>query len=467
MSNAQDFGLCLTNESNVSQHFHKHLTLTSKFSFVGPETIDRALIGCTARENPRTSCVEFTRHPSNGQNAPKKSIQSSTHDEQFTTTLESELVTVSTKNIAWTAHKAPSPPREPESASKESIIYRIHPARESKQLIYQLGTASPTLAVEAATLVAPYVAGIDVNAGCPKPFSTSGGMGAALLSTPDLLCDILRSLVKEVGEKFEIGISVKIRLLSTEPETRALVSQLVQTGITGLTIHCRTRSMRKTEKAIREQLRMVGEVCREAGVACIMNGDVENRAQAEQLMSDFGVDGAMIATAAEKNSSVFRHATQGGTAPWREVVQAYVEAAMDVENRWGNTKFLLAQLIPGKEQNKLGLAQCKNHEDICRKLGYDERLIEKAKSLDTLLGLTNRLTKSEQKAVKKAAEVEKQQKQKQMQQASKQHIQKRPGNDRDPTDDLARKEKRQKQGVKNGNFHTDLHHDIVAPAMSV
>lgn len=31
------------------------------------------------------------------------------------------------------------------------------------------------------------VAGIDVNCGCPKKFSISGGMGAALLSNPDKL----------------------------------------------------------------------------------------------------------------------------------------------------------------------------------------------------------------------------------------------------------------------------------------
>lgn len=34
------------------------------------------------------------------------------------------------------------------------------------------------------------VAAIDVNMGCPKPFSLSGGMGAALLSKPELISDV-------------------------------------------------------------------------------------------------------------------------------------------------------------------------------------------------------------------------------------------------------------------------------------
>ncbi|KAK3061327.1 tRNA-dihydrouridine synthase 2, partial [Teratosphaeriaceae sp. CCFEE 6253] len=130
---------------------------------------------------------------------------------------------------------------------RESVIYRLHPEREGKHLIYQIGTSNPKTAVQAAKLIAPDVAGIDVNAGCPKPFSTSGGMGAALLKTPDILCSILEALVREVGLPNEIGISVKIRILQTAEETETLVRRPCATGITGLTVHCRTTPMRPRE----------------------------------------------------------------------------------------------------------------------------------------------------------------------------------------------------------------------------
>ncbi|KAB8611419.1 hypothetical protein FH972_025924 [Carpinus fangiana] len=319
----------------------------------GPETIDRAIIGATLRQNPRANTLEWIRYPNKGQKDPS-------HNE----------------------------------TDRASVIFRIAPEQEKSKLIYQVGTASPELAVQAALQVAPYVAGVDVNSGCPKPFSTSGGMGAALLSTPDLLCEILERLVKEIGEKYEIGISVKIRLLKTEAETRTLVERLVKTGITGLTIHCRTRSMRKTEKAIRDQLCMVAEVCREAGVACVMNGDVDDRAHAEQLMREYGVDGAMIATAAEKNPSVFREQGLGGPAPWEEVLFEYMRAAIKVENRWGNTKFLLAQMLPGKIQTTKNLSKMKNYEHVCRTFELDD-LLEDAIRVDALLNLTNHETKGE------------------------------------------------------------------------
>ncbi|KAF2674680.1 FMN-linked oxidoreductase [Microthyrium microscopicum] len=322
----------------------------------GPETIDRSLIGAVRRHCPRTNTIIYTRIPSHGQQAP--------------------------------------PPE-----SRESIIYRLHPERESKQLIFQLGTASPELAVQAATFVAPDVAGIDVNSGCPKPFSTLGGMGAALLKDPDRLVSILEALVEQVGKKFEIGISVKIRLLETPELTHALVSRLVRTGITGLTIHCRTTPMRPAERALREQLRMIANTCHEAGVACLMNGDVESRDQALQLMEEFGVDGAMIATSAEKNPSVFRGDADGGLVGWKEVVRDYMTEAVAVDNKWGNTKFMLAQLANSKDPVYRDALKAKSYSDMIKTLGYDD-LLEKAADIDENVRLSAESKQAEIRARK-------------------------------------------------------------------
>ncbi|KAL8762687.1 MAG: hypothetical protein Q9184_001341 [Pyrenodesmia sp. 2 TL-2023] len=310
----------------------------------GPETIDKSMIGTTKRINPVTSTIDYSRVSSNGG-------------------------------------------RNPSVPLKENNIYRLHPTREHGRLIFQIGTSSPSTAVEAARLVAPHVAGIDVNAGCPKSFSTSGGMGAALLQTPDHLASILSALVMEVGDVFKIGISVKIRLLETPEETEALVRKLCATGITGLTVHCRTTPMRPRERAIRDQLRMIAGICRAEGVACVMNGDVKNRNEALQLMQEFGVDGAMIATAAEANPSSFRSNEAGGLLPWREVVQEYMKIALDVDNKWGNTKFTLGQLIPGKAEVYRNVMGCKCYTQICEALEL-HALLDQAKDVDRRLDLS-------------------------------------------------------------------------------
>ncbi|KAG9575766.1 FMN-linked oxidoreductase, partial [Aureobasidium melanogenum] len=323
----------------------------------GPETIDKALIGTTRRVNTVTNTIDFTRLSSNGSKNPDLN-----------------------------------------PSQRESIIYRLYPSREGRQLIHQIGTSDPERAVAAAKLIAGDVAGIDVNAGCPKPFSTLGGMGAALLKTPDKLVAILEALVKEVGEPFEIGISVKIRLLENPEDTAALVRRLVATGITGLTLHCRTTPMRPRESAIRDQLRMVGEICHEAGVACLMNGDVTSRDEALKLAEEYGVDGAMIATAAETNPSCFRAEKDGGIAPWDQVVKEYVKIAMDVENRWGNTKYLLGQMIPGKAKEYRPMNQAKSYTDLVDIMGYEDFRTQ-AREVDEKLEISfgKKETRSERK----------------------------------------------------------------------
>lgn len=265
-----------------------------------------------------------------------------------------------------------------------------------------MGTADPDRAVEAARIIAADVAGIDVNAGCPKPFSTSGGMGAALLRTPDKLVAILEALVKEITPKYDIGISVKIRILETAAETEALVRRLVATGITGLTVHCRTTPMRPRERAIRGQLRMVADVCHEAGVACLMNGDVESKDDGLRLAAEFGADGAMIATSAETNPSCFRTQADGGLLPWREVVAEYVDTAMAVNNKFGNTKYLLAQMVPGKEAAHKAVTKARSYADVCEGLNLPH-LLERARVLDELRGLGQPTERQKQAALRKAS----------------------------------------------------------------
>lgn len=311
----------------------------------GPETIDRALIGASRRVNPRNGNIEFTRFPSNGGRTTK--------------------------------------------STKESIIYRIDPVREKGKLIFQIGTASPELAVEAAKTIAGDVTGIDVNSGCPKPFSTCGGMGAALLRTPDRLVSILEALVREVGNPFQIGISVKIRILESPEETKELVSRLVRTGITGLTVHCRTTPMRPRERAIRDQLRMIADICHEAGVACLMNGDVTSRDEGLALMKEYNVDGAMIATSAEANPSCFRSEAEGGLLPWRDVAHAYLQACLETENRYGNAKYLLNILVPGRNKEFEHSRSSKSYYDWCHSLQFGD-LIPDAIRVDELMNLAHK-----------------------------------------------------------------------------
>src|SRR5258708_28061319 len=120
-------------------------------------------------------------------------------------------------------------------------MFTCHPI-EKPYLIFQVGSADPNLAVQAARVVIDDVSGIELNCGCPKPFSTHAGMGAALLTNPDLLCTILSALRRELPPR--ISVSAKIRLLPTQEDTLSLVKKIVNTGINSLTTHSPTLTIR-------------------------------------------------------------------------------------------------------------------------------------------------------------------------------------------------------------------------------
>ncbi|EMR11381.1 hypothetical protein PNEG_00406 [Pneumocystis murina B123] len=243
---------------------------------------------------------------------------------------------------------------------------------EKSKLIFQLGSADPELAVKAARLIAQDVAAVDLNCGCPKHFSVHSGMGAALLKNVDRLESILIALVKNIGIPYNIGISAKIRILEDIKETEALVRRICETGIIGLTVHCRTISMRNKEKAIRDQLKMISKICREKGVACIANGDIIDRKNGLEVIKEWDIDGAMIARAAKKNPSCFR---MEGLLSQIEVAQEWLRMAIQTGNSFSNTKFCILQILDDKSISRKTVFQpfqnAKSFFEMVKILGID------------------------------------------------------------------------------------------------
>lgn len=315
-----------------------------------PEIVDKKMLECTREWNEKTKTVDFTVSQQGKGNAQKK-----------------------------------------------AIIFRTSAAEKDK-IIFQVGSANPEIAVAACKMVAKDVAGIDLNCGCPKHFSIHSGMGAALLKTPDKLVAILEALVKEVGKPFGVSISVKIRLLETEEKTLELVDRLAQTGVKNLTIHCRTTPMRPREPVIRDTLAKIAEVCHKHGITCLVNGDVEGRHELAGLQEKYGVDGAMIARAAEANASCFR---AEGLLPWQQVTKEYLDICREYDNFYQNTKYCLTRMIPGKSPCYKKVATLKDNESLEKYINeqYDEMLKEKAEE-ETKKSEEQVLKEEDEKAIK-------------------------------------------------------------------
>ncbi|KXN85685.1 tRNA-dihydrouridine(20) synthase [NAD(P)+] [Leucoagaricus sp. SymC.cos] len=253
-------------------------------------------------------------------------------------------------------------------------IFTTHPI-EKPYLIYQIGSADPDLAVQAAKTVMQDVSGIDLNCGCPKPFSTHAGMGAALLTNPDLLCSILVALRKAMPP--EITVSAKIRLLPSQEDTLKLVERICSTGISALTVHCRTRNMRDRDRAMIERLRDLVEFVEGLGkgIAVVENGDCLGWEDAKRVREVTGAHSVMIARAAEANPTCFSDTPLVDLD--KTLVPSYFRLAKHFDHNWGLTKFCVAQFkgervtVKKQEATKLRqlLSQSKRFDAIKEVVG--------------------------------------------------------------------------------------------------
>lgn len=208
-------------------------------------------------------------------------------------------------------------------------------------------------------------------------------MGAALLSTPDLLLSILRQLINDLP----LPVSCKIRILQTRPETQLLAAQILRTGIRNLSVHARTRDMRPREAAIWERVRAVVELGKQRGVNVILNGDGEGFENWAAMREATGATSAMLGRSAERNPSVFAEEMVDAAA---EIVPLLLYIGEWSDNGWGNTKFLLTQFKPSAAPvGKLNKQQRKEFSAVIARAKSAEEVAEGVKSAGIEIDLAN------------------------------------------------------------------------------
>uniref|UniRef100_A0A8C9XZH6 Dihydrouridine synthase 2 n=1 Tax=Sander lucioperca TaxID=283035 RepID=A0A8C9XZH6_SANLU len=232
-------------------------------------------------------------------------------------------------------------------APDERVMFRTC-EREKYRVIFQMGTADPDRALTVARLVEKDVAAIDVNMGCPKEYSTKGGMGAALLSDPDKIEAILKKLVTGVS----IPVTCKIRILPSLEETLALVRRIEKTGVAAVAVHGRLKDERPRHPLHCDYIQAVA---RAVSIPVIANGGsldlVKTNADIEEFRRATGASSVMLARAAMWNASVF---SDQGPFPLERVMEDYLKYAIRYTNHAFNTKYCLCQMLRDKVESPLG-----------------------------------------------------------------------------------------------------------------
>jgi tRNA-dihydrouridine synthase 2 len=231
------------------------------------------------------------------------------------------------------------------------VLLRIDPAIERGKLICQLGSGEPELALKAALHVCRDVDAIDLNMGCPKKFSVSGGMGAALLLDLDRSCRI----VKTLQEHLKIPVSVKIRLLKTVETTVDFITALIDAGAKAVAIHGRHAGDESVNPAFWDELRDV--VCmakaRHPTTPILINGDFYTRQEFVDFQQATGADGVLLARPALYNTSLFRKPLDSAVHSYNstllldktQVIQEYLRLAVRYNIHYRNVKYVVCEMM--------------------------------------------------------------------------------------------------------------------------
>ena len=166
----------------------------------------------------------------------------------------------------------------------------------------------------AAKIVAPIASMIDINCGCPVKKVIVSGDGSAMMKTPELACDIIKSIKDATG----LMVSVKFRLGWTLNEENYLEfgSKVEQAGADFVTLHARTRSQMYQGKADWNKIKLLKQ---ELKIPVFANGDIKSIEDAKKCLELTKCDGV----------SVGRGIMGDFTLPYR--IEKYIEDGTYIE----------------------------------------------------------------------------------------------------------------------------------------
>lgn len=142
---------------------------------------------------------------------------------------------------------------------------------------------------KAAKILSPYANIIDINCGCPVKKVVVSGDGSAMMKTPALACDIIKSIKDATG----LPVSAKMRLGWSAGEENYIEFALLlqEAGVDFVTLHARTRSQMYQGKADWNKIKLLKQELR---IPVFANGDIKTIKDAIDCINLTGCDGVSI-----------------------------------------------------------------------------------------------------------------------------------------------------------------------------
>jgi len=143
---------------------------------------------------------------------------------------------------------------------------------------------------------------IDINCGCPVPKVVKNGAGSALMRTPEIIEEIVKTIIGET----DIPVTVKFRTGWDLNSINYLqfAEAAVKGGASLLAMHGRTRSQGYSGEADWESIKNLKS---NFDVPVIGSGNIFSAENAVKMLEETGVDGVLFARGAMGNPFIFEN----------------------------------------------------------------------------------------------------------------------------------------------------------------
>jgi nifR3 family TIM-barrel protein len=215
-----------------------------------------------------------------------------------------------------------------------------------RPIIAQIYGHTPELFYKAAHVVCELgFDGLDINMGCPAKNVAASGSGAALIRTPELAREIIRSTRQGIDDWLagqtldELGLRQKLRETvkasnlqrsgwATPPVRRSIplsvktrigydqvviedwIANLLAENPAAISIHGRTLKQGYKGDADWEAIARAVEIAKPTPTLILGNGDLRDMADVYRRVRQSGVDGVLLGRAAEGNPWIFKTKNQ-------------------------------------------------------------------------------------------------------------------------------------------------------------